>query len=292
MAMHRFNAFRRLRVSCRAVLAPAAIFIAGGVPIATAGEPAPAYKAPHTLIRLLPGGALDWGASKARFAGIEIVLEPGWKTYWRTPGEGIPPSFSWDESANLKTAEVLWPAPVRFVEAEGTSIGYKQRVVLPVLVTPEDEAKPVSLNLAVAYGICKDICMPVEAALTLDMDMPAKASDREALVEALIRVPKRQEPGAACPHRFLSAKLAGNGAATVLRVETAFEEGAQGRDLLVEADPESGLGTPAPQPENVPGRAAYLLPVPAESAGLLKAKPLTFTTVSDRGSCESIAPVE
>jgi DsbC/DsbD-like thiol-disulfide interchange protein len=290
--MYRFNAFRLLRVSCCGALLAAGISVAANDRIARAGEPAPAYEAPHTLIRLLPGGALDWNGGKAEFAGIEISLEPGWKTYWRTPGEGIPPSFSWDESVNLRTAEVLWPVPVRFVEAEGTSIGYKQRVVLPILITPESQEKPVSLNLAVAYGICKDICMPVEAQLTLDMDMPAKASDREALHGALARVPKRQEPGVACPHRFLSAMLAANGAATVLRVETAFDQAAQGRDLLVEADPGSGLGTPAPQETNVPGRAAYLLPVPAESAGLLKAKPLTFTTVSDRGSCESTAPVK
>jgi DsbC/DsbD-like thiol-disulfide interchange protein len=256
------------------------------------GIEAPAYEAPHTRIRLLTGGVTEHGGISRPVAGIEIVVEPGWKTYWRSPGEGIPPSFSWDESANLKSAEVLWPAPVRFTEAEGISIGYKERVVLPILITPEDPAKPVSLNLAIAYGVCKDICMPVEAQLSLEMDAPVRKGDREDLAAALARVPRKQGEGAPCPHRFRVARLAGSGERPLLRVETAFEASSSGRDLMVEAPQEAALAAPTLEAGTPAGRAAYLFALSAEDAPRLKEAPLTFTTVSDQGSCESTARVE
>lgn len=289
--MHGLNVHRLMRVSriaaCLVLAAPARPGSAGG-PMA---EQILAYQAPHTRIRLLTTGPAD-ASSPRLLAGIEITLEPGWKTYWRSPGEGIPPSFSWDESANLKAAEVLWPAPVRFAEVEGTSIGYKERVVLPVLITPENPGKPVSLNLAIAYGVCKDICMPVDAELSLDMDAPAKSADRADVLAALSRVPRKQEPGAECPHSFVSATLGGQAGGPVLRVETAFDAGTGARDLMVEAPQEAALGAPSLEAQAPAGRSAYLFPVAAEGVALLRDKPLTFTTVSDQGSCESTARVE
>ena len=46
--------------------------------------------------------------------GIEISLEPGWYTYWRTPGDaGVPPVFDFGGSRNVASVEVLYPAPER-----------------------------------------------------------------------------------------------------------------------------------------------------------------------------------
>lgn len=290
--MHNLNVLRLMRVSCCG--AALAVLLAAGLhaPAEAGVIGGPAYEAPHTDIRLLTGGVTEHGGAGQPLAGIEIVLEPGWKTYWRTPGEGIPPSLSWDESTNLKSAEVLWPAPVRFAEAEGTSIGYKGRVLLPILITPEDPTKPVSLNLAIAYGVCKDICMPVEAQLSLDMDAPVRRGDREDLIAALARVPRKQAAGTACPHRFVAARLAGSPERPLLRVETAFEAGANRRDLMVEAPQDAALGAPALEEGGAVGRAAWLFPLAPDGAPHLKEAPLTFTTVSDEGSCESTARVE
>ena len=60
-------------------------------------------------------------------AGIELRLAPGWKTYWRYPGDsGIPPRFDFAKSRNVKSVTVRWPAPQRLTDESGTSIGYKQ----------------------------------------------------------------------------------------------------------------------------------------------------------------------
>jgi DsbC/DsbD-like thiol-disulfide interchange protein len=291
--MHVFNAFFLSGVSCCGrVLAVMALLCVDCRPALATDVGTLAYEAPHTRIRLFTGGDIK-GADGARPAiGIEIALEPGWKTYWRTPGEGISPSFSWDESLNLKAVEVLWPAPMRFSDGEGSSIGYQERVVLPALITPEDPAKPVSLSLAVAYGVCKDICVPVEAQLNLDLDTPVRKADREDILHALGQVPKRQGPDAACPHRFVSARLVRLDENTALRVETSFDGRAEARDLMVEAPGEARLDAPTLDNRAGPGQAAYLFPVEPEGVSALKERPLTFTTVSAQGSCESTASVE
>ena len=54
-------------------------------------------------------------AAGRRLAGLVVDLAPGWKTYWRKPGEaGIPPTLDWSGAENLAGGEVLWPAPVVF----------------------------------------------------------------------------------------------------------------------------------------------------------------------------------
>ena len=62
----------------------------------------------------------------------------GWKTYWRMPGDaGIPPQFDWSGSQNVKSVEVLWPAPQRFIDSGGETVGYKDRVVFPLRIVPD-----------------------------------------------------------------------------------------------------------------------------------------------------------
>src|SRR5258708_4657987 len=71
--------------------------------------------------------------------GVELVLDPGWYTYWRTPGEaGVPPLFDFSGSENVANVEVLYPAPMR-KDADGTvSLIYQDEVVLPLTVTPKE----------------------------------------------------------------------------------------------------------------------------------------------------------
>lgn len=140
----------------------------------------------NNKVRLLAGAA---GAPKTPYAGVEISMPAGWKTYWQAPGEagGIAPEFDWTGSVNLKEARVRFPVPHRLVDKAGAAIGYKDHVVFPVSVKAEDPGKPVDLKLKVAYGACKDICIPAEAELALTL--PPDASESTDLAEALTRVP-------------------------------------------------------------------------------------------------------
>ncbi|MBT5374174.1 MAG: hypothetical protein HOL06_05885 [Rhodospirillaceae bacterium] len=55
------------------------------------------------------------GDGKTLKLGFQFSLQPGWKIYWRSPGDaGLPPEFDWSGSENLAATEVLWPAPKRY----------------------------------------------------------------------------------------------------------------------------------------------------------------------------------
>lgn len=117
--------------------------------------------------RLLPGFATDQGT---RMAGLEMAFAPGWKTYWRAPGDaGIPPIFDWSGSTNVKAVQLHWPRPTVFHLNGMQSVGYHDALVLPLEVQPVDPAQPVALHLRVDLGVCKDICMPASLDLSADL---------------------------------------------------------------------------------------------------------------------------
>ena len=119
---------------------------------------------------LLPGWQMESGA---HMAGLRMDLAPGWKTYWRSPGDaGIPPEFDWSGSENVKSARIHWPAPTLFHTNGFLTIGYKGGVVLPVEVQPIDPARPVVLRAKVELGVCRDICMPAWLDLAASVTPP------------------------------------------------------------------------------------------------------------------------
>ena len=133
---------------------------------AFAAQPtATAWRPGHGVKTRLLVGAQPQPKGIALFAGFEMKMEPGWKTYWRTPGDagGIPPYFNWSKSENVRSAQVHYPVPTRFVEPVGTTFGYKKSVVFPVSVTPQDPSRPVTFRLSVDFGICAKICVPAFA---------------------------------------------------------------------------------------------------------------------------------
>lgn len=123
-------------------------------------------------------------------AGVQIRLAPGWKTYWRSPGDaGVPPQFEFAGSENVKAITVLWPAPERFLEDGVTLIAYKGDVTFPLHVVSEDVGKPVVLRLQLAYGICEKVCMPVQAKGELVLTGAASVHE-DTIANAEARVPK------------------------------------------------------------------------------------------------------
>lgn len=125
----------------------------------------------------------------SRIVGLRLDLAPGWKTYWRSPGDtGIPPEFDWTGSSNLKGAAIHWPVPSVFHLNGMQSIGYHDGVVLPIRITPKDPAQPVELRARVDLGVCKDICMP--AALELDSLLSGRGAPDPAIRAALADQPK------------------------------------------------------------------------------------------------------
>lgn len=155
--------------------------------------PAPiAAQTIEDLVRvdILPGWRTDDGR---HMAGIRIRLAPGWKTYWRAPGDsGIPPLFNWQEAENLASFGLQWPIPEVSWLNGMRSIGYKGEVTLPLEVQTIDPDAPVRISGQMLIGICESVCVPVE--LDLEATLPADHVSRDpAIVAALIDRPMTAE---------------------------------------------------------------------------------------------------
>lgn len=133
--------------------------IAGLAAVAAGAAPAAAAARPYRVA--LVGDAFD---GTSWLTGVRVTLDEAWKTYWRMPGEaGIPPLFGWKPQPQGVTVEVRYPVPRRHRDASGEAVGYSREVVFPVIVTPA-AAVSVNLGLDLFFAVCKDICIPAQAA--------------------------------------------------------------------------------------------------------------------------------
>ena len=275
---------------CAALMAVAAILAAGGAAFAAEVTAAAWTDSTNSKVRLVAGTTND-GGGLALLAGIQLRMDEGWKTYWRNPGDsGVPPSFDWTGSKNLKSAEVLFPAPHRFDDAGGTAIGYGGDVLFPVRLTPERDGEPIEIKLAFSYGLCKDLCIPNEVSLSLAL--PADAGKGEALLldAALAQVPKPARAGLLPAVKGVEVNLDGDAPGLVF--DAVFPPGATGTDLLIDG---GDVFVPAPKSLGAPlegrERFAVTFATPAEAAAI-KGKTLRLTLVSDQGSTETMWKAE
>jgi DsbC/DsbD-like thiol-disulfide interchange protein len=277
------------------LLSGLAIAASLGIAFADAGFAASTGQSPwvdqsNSKVRLVSGTIMTDG-KPATFAGVQLRMAPGWKTYWRNPGDsGVPPSFDWSGSKNLKSAEVLYPAPHRFADANGTAIGYSDEVVFPVKITPEHDGEPVELKLDFEYGLCKDLCIPNEAALDLALPPDLGKGDAMLLETALARVPRPAQGDALPKITHIAATL--DGPAPALEVEATFPPGATGTDLFVES-PEVFVPVPKALGPLADGKQRFAVAfMSATEAAAIKGKALTLTLVSDEGSTATVWTAE
>lgn len=122
-----------------------------------------------------------------RIAALRIRLAPGWKTYWRVPGDaGVPPEFDFEGSGNLDRLQVIWPAPEVSEQNGLRSVGYHDALVLPLRITPADPSQPVNLAASLDFGICHEVCVPVQLELSAELSGPGApdAAIRQAMAAA------------------------------------------------------------------------------------------------------------
>ena len=110
-------------------------------------------------------------AEQTVFRGvIEIKLQSGWHTYWRSPGDaGLPLQMDWSHSENIKDIQMKWPVPERLVEDTFTTFGYKDNVQIPLEYHLEQASKDTLIKADLSLMICKDICIPENATLALEI---------------------------------------------------------------------------------------------------------------------------
>ena len=117
--------------------------------------------------------------------GLQYKMEPGWKTYWKSPGDGgFAQDIIWEKSKNINSIEIEWPKPKSFEILGLNSIGYEDEVVFPLLVNIKDKSKITNIDVSINYLTCKDICIPGNARIFLDIPVgKAKSTKYYHLIE-------------------------------------------------------------------------------------------------------------
>ncbi|MFL2543057.1 MAG: protein-disulfide reductase DsbD family protein [Alphaproteobacteria bacterium] len=107
---------------------------------------------------------------KELLIGLQYEMDPGWKTYWKSPGDGgFAQNISWENSSNINNLEVLWPTPEKFQILGLTSLGYQNNVIFPLKLEITDESQDTFVNLQVNFLICKEVCIPGDARVFLEI---------------------------------------------------------------------------------------------------------------------------
>ena len=200
----------------------------------------------YSAVRLLAGSR----SGNVLLGGVAFTMSPGWKTYWRTPGDsGVPPRFDFAKSDNVESVTILWPAPIKFADgAGGQSLGYQKQVLLPLRIVAKNADKPVTLRAEISYAVCEKLCVPVEASVELPIVSVASTHD-SALSAALDTVPVPAAVGDASPLTIRSVRRDGS---SVL-VDVAVPD-ARPVDLFVEGPtPDWALPVPSLVQPDPPG---------------------------------------
>ncbi|WP_316859379.1 protein-disulfide reductase DsbD domain-containing protein [uncultured Cohaesibacter sp.] len=168
-------------------------------------------------------------------AGLEISLDEGWKTYWKVPGDtGLPPLFDTSQSTNVAKIDILWPVPKRFKQGDTQMLGYKEAIIFPILITPEDAQKPVTLVLDAQVGLCSELCIPFSADFSLTLDEETRHDPMsELLIDrdmALVPGNPRDDFGISRIQR----KMGGTSGDHLL-ITALIPDGYGAKDLFVEA---------------------------------------------------------
>jgi len=175
--------------TCLAALAACAVL--------SAASPAKAEfraQSPEDVVQVsfLPGWRLPNGN---HMAAIRIALAPGWKTYWRAPGEGgVPTILNLTEAQGVTGLAIHWPRPDVFIINGMRSIGYHDVVTLPVEFSLSERGE-IEIEGQIDMGVCLDICIPIELDLA-GLLPPATAQVPEIRAALSNRPLTAQEAGA------------------------------------------------------------------------------------------------
>lgn len=224
-------------------------------------------------------GQLGEANQGAMLLAWEATLKDGWKTYWRSPGEaGLPVRVFLDG----EQLDILYPFPERFELFGLETYGYSKQVTIPF----EVPSKASRYTFNADFMVCKDICVPFNAAydISVDPELSGTIVTDTRIKNALDTVPQRFEAGNV-DLTVTSVSFAGKPGHQNLIVEATADMPLSKSDLLAELDTSTQFHSPKMRilPD---GRSVrYVLPVMSTQKNLdLAGKRVRLTLADGRGN--------
>jgi thiol:disulfide interchange protein len=140
--------------------------------------------APHLTVQLaVPPAQIYPGQSFT--AGLYFKLDPGWHVYWVNAGDsGEPPAIKWALPAGVTAGSFQFPAPRRLPLGPLMDYGYENEVLFPIPIQVASSFKPsgstVSLGGKVSWLVCREVCIPGKAELSVSRKAISRAPSVEA----------------------------------------------------------------------------------------------------------------
>lgn len=131
---------------------------------------------------------------------LHVELDEGWKTYWRSPGEGgIPPTFDASESSNIENIEWHWPVPSRYSIQGIDTVGYQGSLTFPLMIQLSPDTRQAHISGTLTMSSCTTVCVltdyPID--LRINLDTLTVDSDRAfAFNQAMGKVPREYNSNA------------------------------------------------------------------------------------------------
>ena len=192
-------AYKNLKMIVCNFLAPHWFWLLSGLGIFLVGTSAAALQSdwkgdPNILEARLLSAVNGTGDLTTLPLAVEFRLAPGWKIYWRAPGEaGLPPTIDFFGSATPDLlATIRWPVPKRFDAFGFDNFGYESQVILPLDLTGHLVGAPAQISGQLEALACFKICVPVTAKLDLFLpDGVAMASSHARIIARSISMVPR-----------------------------------------------------------------------------------------------------
>jgi thiol:disulfide interchange protein/DsbC/DsbD-like thiol-disulfide interchange protein len=160
---------RSLTLLALYAVASAVALPAGAAPVRTAHVEAEIVPEKTALV---PGSTLT--------VALRLAMERGWHTYWRNPGEsGLPTTLAWKLPEGLTAGAIQWPAPRALPAGPLVNYGYEDEVLLLTdIAVPVGLAsgRTMILNARADWLVCKEICIPEGADLSLALPVQSNAT--------------------------------------------------------------------------------------------------------------------
>jgi len=153
----------------------------------------------------IPHGTLELVAENQWIAaghplnlGLHFQLEKGWHIYWINPGDsGEPPRVKWQLPAGLTAGAMEWPAPRRLGTSNIVDFGYEDAVTLVVPLRAASSLpaeQPARLGAEVTVLVCREMCIPGKAQLSLTLPIKSQPSAPDARTADLFAATRKSLP--------------------------------------------------------------------------------------------------
>ena len=238
------------------------------------------YDSEGGRVRLVTSGKPD---EAGRIHGaLDIALKPGWKTYWRDPGDaGVPPQLDISASTNVADGALSFPAPQRHDDGYGKWAGYDYPVSLPVTFTLAAPKERAVIDADIFLGICETICIPVQTRLTVDPGTdPDNAADAALVKAALAALPAPARPD------FGINVLPGDHETLV--VEASFPGSPEAADFFIAGERDYMFGAPVRGEKD--GKLVFTIPILDRPSTTPTDGGLHYTLTSAAGAVEGVLP--